>query len=136
MNTIKYRVLLIEDDRLDQMAFERLVAKENLPYKYIIAGSVAEAKMKLNTENIDIIIADYNLGDGTIFDIMDLMNMIPTIITTGAGGEDIAAKAMREGVFDYLIKDVERNYLKVLPVIIENAITMLRLTLFEQHFIT
>ena len=122
MNYQKYRVLLIEDDRLDQMAFERLVKQENLPYKYDIANSVTEAKTKIDAENLDIIIADYNLGDGTIFDVIDLMKDIPTVITTGAGGEDIAVKAMKEGVYDYLVKDVERNYLKVLPVVINNAI--------------
>ena len=122
MNSQKYKILLIEDDRLDQMAFERLVKQENLPYEYSIAGSVADAKQKINPDNFDIFIADYNLGDGTIFDVMDLMKNVPTIITTGAGGEDIAAKAMRKGVFDYLIKDVDRNYLKVIPILIENAI--------------
>jgi len=122
MNNEQYRVLLIEDDRLDQMAFERFVQEQNLPYNYTIASCVAEAREVIHSDKFEVIIADYNLGDGTVFDIIDLMKEIPTIITTGAGCEDIAVKAMKEGVYDYLVKDVEHNYLKVLPVIIENAI--------------
>ena len=122
MNNKKIRLLLIQDDQIDQLAFERLVDRQGLPYKYKIANSVAQAQQMIDPANYDIFIADYNLGDGTVFDIIDLMKENPTIITTGAGGEEIAVKAMREGVFDYLIKDVEHNYLKVLPIIMENAI--------------
>ena len=122
MNNQKFRVLLIEDDLLDQMAFERFVREQNLPYIYTIASCVAEAREAIHPDKFEVIIADYNLGDGTVFDIIDLMKEIPTIITTGAGCEDIAVKAMKEGVYDYLVKDGEHNYLKVLPVIIENAI--------------
>jgi PAS domain S-box-containing protein len=122
MSDKKIRILLIEDDRLDQLAFKGLVDQIGEPYDYKIASSVAQAQEMIDPENFDIIIADYDLGDGTIFDVIDFINNIPIIITTGGGGEAIAAKAMGKGAFDYLIKDIDRNYLKVLPVIIENAI--------------
>ncbi len=119
---IGLKLLLIEDDKLDQMAFERFVKKDNLPYTYRIANSVKEVNEILPHHQFDIIVADYNLGDGTVFDVFNLMKKIPVIIITGAGGEDIAVQAMREGAYDYLIKDLEYNHLKVLPVIVENAI--------------
>jgi len=43
MNNEKYKVLMIEDDKLDQIAFKRLVEAEELQYDYTIAGSVADA---------------------------------------------------------------------------------------------
>ena len=116
------KVLVIEDDIVDQMAFKRLVSGENLPYDYILAGSISEAKGLLESDFVDIIIADYLLGDGTAFDILELNTEKPVIITTGAGDEEIAVRAMKAGAYDYLIKDQERNYLKVLPVTIEKAI--------------
>ena len=122
MENKKIKVLLIEDDRADQLAFERFVEQKGLSYDYKIAGSLEQAKVMIDPDQYDIFIADYDLGDGYIFEVIELMKNIPNIITTGAGGEDIAAEAMRKGVFDYLIKDVERNYLKVLPLIIDNAI--------------
>ena len=38
-----YKVLLIEDDELDQMAFKRYLNTEKLPYEYEIASSISEA---------------------------------------------------------------------------------------------
>jgi diguanylate cyclase (GGDEF)-like protein len=118
----KIRTLVIEDDKVDQMAFKRFVKDENLPYNYDIAGSVSEAKKILDSQRFDITITDYSLGDGTAFDIFDLIKDTPIIIVTGSGDEEIAVKAMKAGAYDYLIKDRERNYLKVLPLTVENAI--------------
>jgi hypothetical protein len=36
MSSYNVNILLIEDDRIDQMAFERMVRDSNLPYKYQI----------------------------------------------------------------------------------------------------
>jgi len=118
----RYKVLLIEDDRLDQMAFARLVERENLPYDCTIVGSVSEAQSFLNTEPFDVVIADYSLGDGTAFDILESAKHVPVILVTGAGDEEIAVQAWRAGAYDYMIKDLERNYLKTLPITLENAV--------------
>jgi DNA-binding NtrC family response regulator len=122
MVDMKNRVLLIEDDKVDQIAFKRLVKERGLPYEYTIAGSVSEAKKILNSEEFDIIITDYMLGDGTAFDIFDYIIDTPIIFVTGAGDEKTAVKTMKAGAYDYLIKDPERNYLRVLSVTIENAL--------------
>lgn len=118
----RYKILLIEDDKLDQMAFERLVKDEELPYDYTIAESVSEAGSILGADKFDIVISDHLLGDGTGFDVLNLITDTPTIITTGTGDEEIAAKAMKAGAYDYLIKDPACNYLKVLPETIKNTI--------------
>jgi len=123
METTRYKVLLIEDDSIDQMAFERLVRDESLPYDYTIAGSVSEANSILGADRFDIIISDYSLGDGTAFDILDSIKETPVIFATGAGNEELAVKAMKVGACDYLIKDSERSYLKVLPEIVKNAVS-------------
>jgi len=117
------RVLLVEDDKIDQLAFKRLVREAQLPYEYIIAGSVETARKILASESFDIVIMDYLLGDGTAFDLLDsVVGNIPVIVTTGSGDEEIAVRAMKAGADDYLIKDLERNYLTVLPVTIEQTI--------------
>ena len=116
------RVLLIEDDTVDQMAFKRLVAQSNLPYSFVIAGSLAQAKTILKVEHFDIIVTDYHLGDGTAFEIFNLMQNTPFIFITGGGDEETAVKALQEGAFHYMIKDPLRNYLKVLPSTIEKAL--------------
>ena len=122
MENTKYRILLVEDDKLDQKAFERLVKDEGLPYDCTIAGSVSKAKSILASEQFDVVLADYALGDGTAFDVLDAVKNTPTIIVTGTGNEEVAVKAWRAGAYDYLIKDLERNYLKALPITVGNVI--------------
>ena len=123
METTRYKVLLIEDEKLYQTAFIRLVKEENLPYDYTIAQSVAEAQAALASERFDVVLADYSLGDGTAFDIQNLMKGAPVIFVTGIGDEKVAVKAWHSGAYDYLIKDIERNYLKTIAITIENAVS-------------
>jgi len=122
MENSKCKILLVEDDKLDQAAFERLVQEQELPYDYTIAGSASEAQSILGCERFDVIICDYSLGDGTAFDILDLVKDTPIVVVTGTGNEQIAVKAWRAGAYDYLIKDLQRSYLTAVPVTIENAI--------------
>ena len=122
MEDKRCKILLVEDDRLDQMAFKRLVKEENLPYDYTIAGSVAQASQILGGEKFDLVFVDYLLGDGTAFDILDSIVDTPAVFATGTGSEELAVKAMKSGASDYLIKDPNRNYLKVLPEVVKNAI--------------
>jgi two-component system phosphate regulon sensor histidine kinase PhoR len=113
---------MAEDDRLDQMAFKRMVKEENLPYDYTIAGSVGQAKQILSSEKFDLVFVDYRLGDGTAFDILESIVNTPAVFATGTGSEELAVKAMKSGASDDHIKYPARNYLKVLPEIIKNAI--------------
>ena len=122
MRERKIRLLLIEDDKIDQMAFKRYVKKKDLPYNYSIAESIAEAKKITKSINFDVIISDYMLGDGTSFELFELYKELPVIVTTGTGNEEVAVKAMKLGACDYLIKDPEGNYLTTLPTTVELAL--------------
>jgi PAS domain S-box-containing protein len=118
----RYRVLLVEDDIVDQRAFKRAVRELGLSYDYDVAGSVTDARGLLDENQYDAVITDYALGDGTAFDVMELVRGTPLVFTTGAGDEEVAVRAMKGGADDYLVKDHERAYLKKLPVTVENAI--------------
>lgn len=122
MEEKKIKLLLVEDDRVDQMAFERCVKKNNLSYDYIIAGSVAAAKKIVQSHTFDIIISDYLLGDGLSFELFDFFGTTPVIVATGSGNEEVAVEALKLGAYDYLIKDPEGNYLKILPATVNLAL--------------
>ncbi len=122
MEKEKYRLLLVEDDKLDQIAFKRLVEQEALPYDCRTAECVSCAKDILATEKFDIVITDYNLPDGTGLEVLDMVTDAPVILITGTGDEEIAIRAWKAGAYDYLIKDVKRNYLKAVPITVENAV--------------
>jgi PAS domain S-box-containing protein len=118
------RVLLVEDDRIDYLAFVRFVKQGDLPYDYALAQSLAEAKDILAAQSFDIAILDYLLGDGTSFELFDILKSqnCPFIIATGTGDEETAARLMNEGAYDYLIKDPDLKYLKILPATVSKVL--------------
>ena len=122
MENTRYKVLLIEDNQIEQRMFQRFVETNSIPYDCVIAGSVTEASRILNSGKFDIVISDHDLGDGTAFDVLELAKSMPIIVVTGAGDEETAVKAWKAGAYDYLIKDVDQNYLKAIPITVENAV--------------
>ena len=122
MENTRYKILLIEDDELDQMAFKRFVDNNAIPYDCTVSGSVSQAKQTLDSNQFDIIITDHSLGDGTALEVLELATNTPVIVVTGAGDEETAVKAWKAGAYDYLVKDINQNYLKAIPITVENAI--------------
>ena len=121
----KIQLLLVEDDQIDRLAFTRTVKQYGLPYDYSLASSLTEALAILSDRRFQIAILDYNLGDGQsseLFSILKEQNC-PFVISTGSGDEETAARLMNQGAADYLIKDPERNYLKILPVTISKTLS-------------
>lgn len=117
------KLLLVENDIVDQMAFSRVFETMTYAPCFTIVDSVAGALEVLKSEQYDIVIVDYHLDDGSGLDILQSVDQdLPVIIVTGAGSEAVAVEALRLGAADYVIKDVERSYLKLLPSIIERAV--------------
>ncbi len=119
----KYKILFVEGDIVDQMAFKRFAERENFPYDYTIAGSISETLDVLASGTFDATVVDYLLGDGVAFDLFEKLADIPIIIVTGIGNEEIVVNALKAGAYDYLIKDPEGSYLKTLALTVGNAIT-------------
>lgn len=117
-------LLLIEDDLVDQMAFLRTVRDQQLPYRVETAGSIAEAKQLLDALPVTLVISDFYLGDGNLYDILpDLKKReIPVILVSGSDDTSREAEMLGYAIRDFLIKDQNRNYLKVLPLCIERVL--------------
>ena len=122
--TMTRSLLLVEDDRVDQMAFSRMIRDESLPYHLKIAGSIGDARSLIGMEQIDVAVCDVYLGDGTVFDILPAFRdaKIPVIVVSGAEDEASAADVVRRGAHAYIVKDQNYNYLKALPLAIERAL--------------
>ncbi len=114
-------VLYIEDDNVDQKAVQRLLKREELPINLSIAATVQEAEALIALHQFDVVLTDYLLPDGNAFDVIQLNYPAPIIFLTGEGDEEVAVKAMKSGCYDYLIKDRELNYLKILGITIFHA---------------
>ncbi len=124
-------LLFIEDDALDQRALVRALQQARLPDTYVITHNLANAQQALAAQRFDLAISDYQLGDGTALDLLDTHPTLPIIIITGAGDENIAVKALKMGAKDYVVKDVQGDYLKFLPKTIENVLHRIKLEAAE-----
>jgi two-component system, sensor histidine kinase len=123
METVPVKILYVEDDAIDQMAFHQYMKANGLPFAYTFASSVAEAKQQLGKTQFDMVICDYGLGDGNAFDIFSAVtNKAPIIFVTSVTDLNLAVKAMREGAYDYLVKDLDRNYLGFIPLVVKKAL--------------
>lgn len=116
-------VLIIEDNP-DQLELTRLRLKKSDPAIIIIETTSAhEALDLLQRETVHVILLDYSLphmnGLELLQEIRRLNRRIPVIFVTGQGDEKIAVQAMKNGAYDYIIK--EGNYLQHLHTIIRNA---------------
>ncbi len=122
MNGNVKHVLLIEDDRVDQMAFRRMFSEHCASWTWRLADSIGMALEILEAETFDIVVSDYMLGDGVGTEIIGRTNGAPVIVITGSGDEETAVKVLKAGAYDYLVKDVERRYLKVFPITVDNVL--------------
>lgn len=107
----RLRVLLIEDDDEDALIIKRHV--ERLRSRMIDitrASSVQDAEEMLAKDGFDMIFLDLNVG--APLNGMEFLRRThegglktPVIVVTGAGDEAKAVEAMKNGAYDYLVKD-------------------------------
>src|SRR3989304_6272608 len=116
-------ILYIEDDQ----ALARLVQKrlERMGYKVDLAVDSNQGLKQYQASSYDVLIVDQTLPEGSGLDFVRKIAMLgslpPAIMVTGTGNETIAVEAMKLGMNDYLVKDLEGGFLNLLPIVIENA---------------
>lgn len=119
------RVLVIDDDIVDRKACQRALAQNpDYDFELFEAETGREGLQLAHSEKPDCILLDYRLPDldGLEF-LKELADetgeiQIPVMMLTGSDNVAVAVEAMRLGACDYLVKDVERQYLDLLPVVV------------------
>lgn len=105
----KNRILLIEDEPGQVKLLEALL-EFKLGATVDVAGSCASARELLARETYDAVVLDNLLPDGEGLEILEEISSMerppPTVMITGFGDDEVAAKATRLGAFGYLVKDV------------------------------
>jgi diguanylate cyclase (GGDEF)-like protein len=105
------QILVIDDDDVGREIVCRLSTKTGLNISVREAKSIGEGADCLLEGDIDCAILDYHLGDGTAFEMLARVRdkspgfIVPTILLTGVGNEEIAVKALKLGINDYINKD-------------------------------
>jgi DNA-binding NtrC family response regulator len=118
------RVLLVEDDASLLDILGKGLGREG--FEVMRAGSISKALLEIQKSIPNIILADYQLEDGTAFDLLAWLKTrdirVPVIVLTGEARIDLAVQAVKNGAEQFIPKPVDIAFLA----------TMLRRTL--EHF--
>jgi len=105
-------ILLVEDDGVIRELIREAISRE---YYVLEASNHLEAIRHLKN-HIDLALIDYALPDKDGFEVLKAIRGIrpglPAIIMTGYSTEDLAIKAVRTSVTDYIKKPLRLAYLK------------------------
>lgn len=108
------KILVVDDD-----ANLRESVRDNLElegYEVTEAGTGAEAMKAVVTGFFDVILMDFNLPDATGIDVIRDIRKVNTeseiLMLTAHASLDTALKAIRESVYDFLVKPVDFDVLK------------------------
>ena len=122
------RILLVEDNEHDRAAFRRSFKKAEGSYEIVEFERAEEALATLsaNPPQFDILVTGYMLpgmnGMELCRELLKKRITIPMVLLAGTGSEQIAVEALKSGVYDYIVKDPDQGYLKLLPVVVPEVV--------------
>jgi PAS domain S-box-containing protein len=138
MSKPQIRILIVEDDLVDRMACRRALA-QHTDFEFVLseAETGREGLQLAHAQKPDCVLLDYHLPDlnGLEF-LAELRNdlgeiPVPVMMLTGTDNASVAVEALKRGAQDYLVKDTNRQYLELLPAVIERVMRERR-TLMEK----
>ncbi|MES2702106.1 MAG: PAS domain S-box protein [Bacteroidota bacterium] len=126
-------LLLLEDDVYDARLVERVLTQSGMAFQLTVVSDEQEFTEALQKGHYDAILADNTLPqfDATyaLEIVKELQCTVPFILITGAISEEFAVSIMKQGAWDYLLKD----RLQRLPNAITSAIGKHHLQLEQQR---
>ncbi|MCX6649780.1 MAG: PAS domain S-box protein [Candidatus Bathyarchaeota archaeon] len=121
----KIKVLHLDDDETSLQISKEIIEQFDPTLEIINVGNVTEALNKLNEEEVDLIISDYDMPDTNGIKFAAIIKSkynIPFILYTGRGSETIAEMAYAAKIDDYLHKENEPAHFQVLANRIRSAV--------------
>ena len=130
---VPLRILLVEDSEHDVVALRRAFTQSDLSVEisHVVRAEDALAALEESSPPpCDIILADYKLpgmnGLELCRHIIAAKLLIPCVLLTGAGSETLAVESLKAGINDYLIKDMQQQYLEILPLLLPEVVRRFR----------
>lgn len=129
MSKPQIHILIVEDDMVDRMACRRALA-QNSNYEFILTETEngLDGLQAVQEKRPDCVLLDYNLPNLNGLEFLAALRTdmgetaVPVIMLTGADNSSVAVEAMKRGAQDYLVKDVNRQYLELLPAVIQRVL--------------
>ncbi len=102
------KVLLVEDNPADARLVREMLKDAHRPVEITHAARLRDALEFLRTQGFNAILLDLNLPDSegmnTFLRARAEAAHAPIVVLTGLADEEVAARAVREGAQDYLVK--------------------------------
>lgn len=101
----KINILIVEDDKKLNEGIR--IALKNPEYEFLQCRSVKEASKELSQKQVQLILLDINLPDGSGLDLLKkirISNSVPVIIITANNMETDIVIGLELGANDYIIK--------------------------------
>jgi two-component sensor histidine kinase len=117
----KPRILLIDDDD----GFSRLVSKhlERAQFEVVCANSANAGLAHFDSNTFNVIILDHILPEHDGLTLLTTLqsrpNAPPVVYLTGSQESRVAVAALKAGAADYVVKDLQGDFL----ILLENAVT-------------
>ena len=106
-----HRVLLVEDDEIMRLSLEDRLNLEQIPVCAV--SSTASARKALEKGDIDLVVTDIRLSDGTGIELFSDITLhfpgIPVILMTAYCDVSDAVTLVKAGALDYLAKPFDIN---------------------------
>ena len=108
------RILVVDDEPRMGESVQRLLEAEG--YRVETATSAREAVEALGREPADLVITDLRMPRVGGLELITYLKLyhpkIPVIVMTGYASVESAIEALRQGVYDYLVKPFDYDHLK------------------------
>ena len=105
----KLKILLLEDNAEDAENVQRLLKKENLNCEFRVVVTHEDYLNSLNNFQPDLILSDNSLPQFNATEALNILQQqslhIPFILVTCPVSEEFAAKIIKAGATDYILKD-------------------------------
>ncbi|HEY1803851.1 MAG TPA: sigma-54 dependent transcriptional regulator [Terracidiphilus sp.] len=118
------RILIVEDDAATQTFLVEGLRAEG--FAATPANGLAKAFVEVQKDVPDLILTDYELRDGTAFDLLNWLNTrdfrVPVVLLTGHSSIDLVVEAVKRGAEQFIPKPVDLYFLTTtLRRVLENS---------------
>ncbi|MFD1772280.1 sigma-54-dependent transcriptional regulator [Sphingobacterium suaedae] len=111
------KVLIIDDEEKIRTLLSKIITLEG--FDVLQAGDIQSGLKKLETADVDVVICDVKLPDGSgveaIKNIKEKYPSVEIILLTAYGNISDGVQAMKNGAFDYITKGDDNN--KIIPLL-------------------
>ncbi|MCP4212576.1 MAG: EAL domain-containing protein [Halieaceae bacterium] len=105
-NQPEYNILLVEDDA-NHVALINRVFKDESHCHLMVTETLEQAKYLIGLSRPDLIIADVKLSDGQGVELLNSGSGPPTIVMADDSDESVAARAIKSGAAEFIVKSRE-----------------------------